>query len=128
MAAIIRLSQDEVQYILDNARSKTAKEIADWIGCTVPAVHYQLRKHGMKPLIIRKWSPERQARLRLLKAGGMAEADIARSFGTTKDAVHAQLWGMKKRGIEISTYNDFLNYRKEYNNADKTIQEALQGD
>lgn len=109
----IHLTKDEEQYIFDNCDKKSAKEIADWIGCTVGTVSYHLKKRGLKPLYFSKWSSEKKRELLTLRCNGATRKELAERFGVTESAIHNQIRKMRESGINIPTQWDVRLIRKQ---------------
>lgn len=109
----IHLSKDEEQYIFDNYDKKSAKDIADWIGCTVGTVNFHLKKRGFKSLHFSKWSSEKKRELLTLRCNGATRKELAERFGVTESAIHNQIRLMRQSGINIPTQWDVRLIRKQ---------------
>lgn len=108
----IRLSEDEIQYILDNVEKKSTREMAEWIGCHITAVWYHLKKKGKQPMQFSKWSPtDRQELLELYKQG-LSHKEIAEITKVSLSAIRGQFQVMRRKGIEIPTYAEVAKLRK----------------
>lgn len=95
----IHLTEDEEQYIFDNYEKKSAKEIADWIGCTTFTIYYHLKKRGLKPLYFPKWSSEKKRELLALRCNGATCKELAERFDVTETAIRNQIRLMRQSGI-----------------------------
>jgi DNA-binding CsgD family transcriptional regulator len=109
----IHLTEDEKRYIFDNYDKKSAKEIADWIGCTVCTVNFHLKKRGLKSLHFSKWSSEKKRELLTLRCNGATRKELAERFGVTESAIHNQIRLMRQSGINIPTQWDVRLIRKQ---------------
>lgn len=111
----INLSKDEKQYILDNYNKKSAREMAEWIGCSVYTIDYHLRKNGLRCPYFSRWSPEKKAELLELRKNGMSRKDLAKRFNTTEQSIHGIIYQMRKNGIEVPKWREVMRIRKARN-------------
>ena len=95
----LRLSQDEIDFILENANKKSTKEMAEWIGCNISAIRYHLRINGVKTEQFSHWSPEKRQEILELRKNGLTTTQISRVFNTTASAIRSQLIIMRRKGI-----------------------------
>ena len=102
MATIIRLSSDEVQYILDNANRQSVSEISDWIGCTPQTVRNQMRKHGIKPLNVVKFNLSDTFAIQSMARNGFSYQEIADELQRNRQSVKRRVEYLRSKGIPIS--------------------------
>ena len=95
----LRLSQDEIDFILENANKKSTKEMAEWIGCNISAIRYHIRNNGVKTVQFSYWSPEKRQEILELRKNGLTIAQISRVFNTTVSAIKSQLIIMRRKGL-----------------------------
>lgn len=95
----LRLSQDEIDFILENANKKSTREMAEWIGCNINAIRYHLRINGVKTEQFSHWSPEKRQEILELRKNGLTTTQISRVFNTTASAIRSQLIIMRRKGI-----------------------------
>ena len=95
----LRLSQDEKDFILENANKKSTKEMAEWIGCNISAIRYHIRNNGVKTVQFSYWSPEKRQEILELRKNGLTIAQISRVFNTTVSAIKSQLIIMRRKGL-----------------------------
>lgn len=111
----IRLSKDEIQYILDNVDKKSTREMADWIGCNVHTVCNHLQKRGIKRKIFSMWSPQRLEEMLSLRREGMSYKELAEHFNVSESAIFNQLRTMRRNGVDVPTQWDArIIKRKKY--------------
>ena len=95
----LRLSQDEIDFILENANKKSTREMAEWIGCNISAIRYHLRNNGVKTEQFSHWSPEKRQEILELRKNGLTTTQISRVFNTTVSAIRSQLIIMRRKGL-----------------------------
>lgn len=98
---IIRLSRDEVQYILDNANRQSVSEISDWIGCTPQTVRNQMRKHGIKPRNVIRFNAENTLAIQSMIHDGYTYQEIADRLQQDKRSIKRRVSYLRKKGIPI---------------------------
>lgn len=98
----VRMDKDEIQYILDNAYTKSPKEIADWIGCTEDAVRYQLKKHGIKTDRFVFWNAERLEHLIQMYESGLNAGQIADIMKVSRQSVYLEISMLRRKGHKVS--------------------------
>ena len=98
---IIRLSRDEVQYILDNANRQSVSEISDWIGCTPQTVRNQMRKHGIKPRNVIRYNAEQTLAIQSMIHDGYTYQEIADRLQQDKQSIKRRVWFLRSQGIPI---------------------------
>lgn len=92
------LSEDEKEYIRDNAEKMSDFEIAQWIGCTKYAVNFYKRKNGLKNK--RKvWDLTMYERLSEYVKKGVSYKEIAKHFGMTNQNIAQRVHIMRKKGV-----------------------------
>lgn len=99
---MIRLSESEIQYILENANKKSIKEIAEWIGCHVNVIYYQLKKNNISTVQFSKWSPKMKDEMLSMYRMGYKPDVIGKHFNMSGQAVRNQIMIMKRHGIDVT--------------------------
>lgn len=97
----IGLDKSDIQYILDNAYTKSPREIAEWIGCTTDAIRYHLKKRGIKTGRFDFWNAERNAKLVQMYKDGANVGEIADLLKVTPHAVYMELSILRQKGYNI---------------------------
>lgn len=123
MSNYILLSEDEKKYILDNADKRSTSEMAEWIGCHISTVRYQLRKNGIKPYQFSKWSQVKKMELLSMRQRGIKTTEIARHFNVTPTSVRCQLALLRKHGYSVPTQKEAAMIRRKENVLSKAEKE-----
>ena len=98
---LIRLTSDEVQYILDNANRQSVSAISAWIGCTPETVRYQMNKHGIKPRNVIKFSMEDTFAIQSMIRNGYSYREIADELQTDVTSLKRRVWYLRSKGVTI---------------------------
>ena len=118
---MIRLSESEIQYILENANKKSIKEIAEWIGCHVNVIYYQLKKNNIQTVRFIKWSPKMKDEMLSMYRMGYKPDVIGKHFNMTGQAVRNQIMIMKRHGIDVKVDEHYHNSNDDYKSVDESI-------
>ena len=107
---IIRLTQEEIQYILDNANKQSMSEITSWIGCCPQTVRYHMRKAGIKPENVIRYSVSDTFTILSMIRHGYTYREIAEELGTNKISIARRVAYLRHKGIPIERDNRKSKY------------------
>lgn len=107
-----KLTEKEIQYILENVGKKSSSEMANEIGCHISTIIYNLNKRHIQVERFSKWSNSRKAELLELRKKGMTLEELAEVYKVSKRAISAQLTIMRKDGMKLPTLKEFWAEKK----------------
>ena len=97
---VIQLNEEEKADVLRmRAEGCTMKEIAEYIGCSVAAVNYQLKKAGVR--YCRRWNDEHDKALVELYNSGVGSGEIAKLLKRSATNVRHRISYLRKIGANI---------------------------
>ena len=95
---IVRLTEDEIEFIKAHASVWSCTKIADWIGCNPSTVTYHIHKLGLEKYTI-TWTEERIRTLILYSNNGFGVPQIAILMGTNPNNIWNRIKVLKRKGI-----------------------------
>lgn len=96
--SIVRLTDDEINFIREHASEWSCVKIAAWIGCVPSTVTYHIHKLGLAKSTI-TWTEERIRTLILYSNNGFCVPQIAIFMGTNANNLWNRIKLLKKKGI-----------------------------
>lgn len=108
------LTEEEVQFIRDNAMNLSRTEIARRLKCSVGTVRRWIRKERLPAKEQQQWNEDKRKKILELNQQGFTRIEIAKLMNMTHGAVRGQLNIMRKNGFHVPYRKEWIKARKKY--------------